>query len=81
MCDFEEFLFTCNHSIVKLKSHCHSARNDPIYQCFSVKVLRNSWRQSTPCDNCILAWSQPGQHFAPSYSREDCVGGQGRDEK
>ncbi|EFQ29136.1 uncharacterized protein GLRG_04280, partial [Colletotrichum graminicola M1.001] len=53
MCDWEEFLFTCNHSIVRLKSYCHFARNDPNHQCFGVKVLRNSWRQSVPCDNCI----------------------------
>ncbi|KAF6816262.1 hypothetical protein CSOJ01_03111 [Colletotrichum sojae] len=80
MCDFEEFLFTCNHSIVRLKSYCHFARNDPNHQCFGVKVLRNSWQQNTPCDNCVPAWqSQQGhQHFAASFGREECVGGQKR---
>ncbi|TQN66051.1 hypothetical protein CSHISOI_09425 [Colletotrichum shisoi] len=40
MCEFEEFLFACNHSVVKKKSYCHFARNDPIHQCFGVKVLK-----------------------------------------
>ncbi|KAI0425952.1 hypothetical protein F5Y09DRAFT_346176 [Xylaria sp. FL1042] len=44
MCDFEEFVFICNHSVTRLKSHCHFARNDPNHQCFSVKVLRSSYR-------------------------------------
>ncbi|KAM9875133.1 hypothetical protein VDGL01_10803 [Verticillium dahliae] len=57
MCDWEEFLFTCSHSIVKLKSYCHFARNDPHHQCFSVKVLRHSWRQGVPCEKCLLSWA------------------------
>ncbi|KAH6609588.1 hypothetical protein Trco_002934 [Trichoderma cornu-damae] len=48
MCDWEEFLFTCNHSQVRLKSYCHFARNDPNHGCLGVKVLRNSWRQEVP---------------------------------
>ncbi|RYC61083.1 hypothetical protein CHU98_g5111 [Xylaria longipes] len=54
MCDFEEFVFECQHSVVKLKSHCHFARNDPNHQCFGVKMLRESWRQDGQlCDNCV----------------------------
>ncbi|GJC99509.1 hypothetical protein ColKHC_08335 [Colletotrichum higginsianum] len=55
MCEFEEFLFSCRHSVVKKKSYCHFARNDPNHQCFSVKVLKNTWFQGVPCDNCITA--------------------------
>ncbi|KAH0498274.1 hypothetical protein TgHK011_005534 [Trichoderma gracile] len=54
MCDWEEFLFTCNHSQVRLKSYCHFARNDPHHGCPGVKVLRSSWRQAVPCDDCLL---------------------------
>ncbi|KAF9882052.1 hypothetical protein CkaCkLH20_00088 [Colletotrichum karsti] len=77
MCDFEEFLFTCSHSIVRLKSYCHFARNDPNHQCFSVQVLRNSWQQSTPCDNCLSAWQSPQghQHVAAGFGRQEYVGG------
>ncbi|KAF6817377.1 hypothetical protein CMUS01_12112 [Colletotrichum musicola] len=52
MCDFEEFLFTCDHSIVKMKSECHFRRNDPGKQCFSVKVLKVTWPQGRECDAC-----------------------------
>lgn len=52
MCDWEEFLFICNHSIFRLKSYCHFARNDPYHQCFGVKVLRNSWQQGMLCEKC-----------------------------
>ncbi|OLN85867.1 hypothetical protein CCHL11_05398 [Colletotrichum chlorophyti] len=77
MCDWEEFLFTCNHSILRLKSYCHFARNDPNHQCFGVKVLRNSWRQNVPCDDCIsAAWqNRDHQHFAARFGRKQCVGG------
>ncbi|OHW92579.1 hypothetical protein CSPAE12_08947 [Colletotrichum incanum] len=53
MCDWDEFLFTCGHSIIRKKSYCHFSRNDPNHQCFGVKVLRNSWQQNVMCDNCI----------------------------
>ncbi|KXH46824.1 hypothetical protein CNYM01_13153 [Colletotrichum nymphaeae SA-01] len=78
MCDWEEFLFTCNHSVLRLKSYCHFARNDPGHQCFGVKVLRNSWQQSVPCDNCILAWQgQSHPHFAAGQHRQqEFIGGQ-----
>lgn len=56
MCDWEEFLFTCSHSTVRLKSYCHFARNDPRHQCYSVNVLRDSWEQSVPCGRCATAW-------------------------
>ncbi|KAK1593229.1 uncharacterized protein LY79DRAFT_590063 [Colletotrichum navitas] len=79
MCDWEEFLFTCNHSIVRLKSYCHFARNDPNHQCFGVKVLRNSWRQSVPCDNCMSAWrDQKNPCFAAGLNGEGHIGGRGR---
>ncbi|KAH7011645.1 hypothetical protein EDB80DRAFT_876302 [Ilyonectria destructans] len=55
MCDFEEFIFTCTHYTVRLKSYCHFARNDPNHQCFSVKNLRNSWLQTRVCDDCKSA--------------------------
>lgn len=58
MCDWEEFLFPCGHSILRLKSYCHFARNDPNNECYGVKVLRNSWRQSSVCDKCLPAAGQ-----------------------
>ena len=53
MCDFEEFYFTCGHSVVKRKSYCHYSRNHPRHECISVKVLRHSWQQQTPCETCL----------------------------
>ncbi|KAK7454204.1 hypothetical protein CaCOL14_005670 [Colletotrichum acutatum] len=78
MCDWEEFLFTCHHSVLRLKSYCHFARNDPGHQCFGVKVLRNSWQQSVPCDNCILSWQDQGHpHFAAGQHRQqEFIGGE-----
>ncbi|RYP93012.1 hypothetical protein DL770_000886 [Monosporascus sp. CRB-9-2] len=56
MCDWEEFLFVCNHSVLRLKSYCHFARNDPNHQCLSVKVLRDSWYQDGMlCDSCVAS--------------------------
>ncbi|KAL6878778.1 hypothetical protein J3F83DRAFT_723870 [Trichoderma novae-zelandiae] len=60
MCDWEEFLFTCNHSQLRLKSYCHFARNDPNHGCLGVKVLRRSWLQAVPCDDCRLRGSPVG---------------------
>lgn len=56
MCDWEEFLFTCNHSAVRLKSYCHFARNNQDHSCPSVKVLRKSWQQTVPCEHCTGEW-------------------------
>ncbi|KAK3945927.1 hypothetical protein QBC46DRAFT_336095 [Diplogelasinospora grovesii] len=53
MCDYEEFIFTCTHSTVRLKSYCHFARNDPNHQCFGVKKLRNVWDQDFECERCM----------------------------
>lgn len=53
MCDWEEFLFTCGHSALRLKSYCHYARNSPGHQCRRVKFLRSSWPQGVPCDSCV----------------------------
>ncbi|KAK1973272.1 hypothetical protein LZ30DRAFT_34607 [Colletotrichum cereale] len=53
MCDFEEFFFLCSHSVVKKKSYCHFARNDPNHQCFGVQVLKKTWRQARLCDKCL----------------------------
>ncbi|ORY59454.1 uncharacterized protein BCR38DRAFT_57419 [Pseudomassariella vexata] len=62
MCDWEEFRFECNHSVVKLKSYCHFARNDPNHQCLGVKVLRKSWKQDFQlCDDCTAQ----GYYFQP----------------
>ena len=52
MCDYQEFLFICSHSVVKLKSHCHFARNDPNHQCFGVQVLKKVWDVPEICDKC-----------------------------
>ncbi|KAK1771205.1 hypothetical protein QBC33DRAFT_236543 [Phialemonium atrogriseum] len=52
MCDYEEFLFACGCSTIRLKSYCHFARNDPNHQCFGVKKLRNSWEQVKDCEAC-----------------------------
>ncbi|ROT37727.1 hypothetical protein SODALDRAFT_204286 [Sodiomyces alkalinus F11] len=70
MCDWEEFLFTCSHSVVRLKSYCHFARNDPNHQCFGVKVLRKSWQQAIPCEQCIARWHENSQQqFGQSLLR------------
>ncbi|KAH9900143.1 hypothetical protein F4778DRAFT_782257 [Xylariomycetidae sp. FL2044] len=54
MCDWEEFLFVCRHSTLRLKSYCHFARNDPNHQCLGVKKLRDSWYQDNQlCDDCL----------------------------
>ncbi|KAH7358465.1 hypothetical protein B0T11DRAFT_104278 [Plectosphaerella cucumerina] len=63
MCDWEEFLFICDHSILRLKSYCHSARNDPNHLCFGVKVLRNSWHQGIPCETCFHEWNTQGAAY------------------
>ncbi|KAI1502793.1 hypothetical protein F5X99DRAFT_377411 [Biscogniauxia marginata] len=56
MCDWEEFLFVCNHSTLRLKSYCHFARNDPNHQCYGVKMLRDSWLQEGQlCDDCLAS--------------------------
>ncbi|KAH8912009.1 hypothetical protein BR93DRAFT_963221 [Coniochaeta sp. PMI_546] len=61
MCDMEEFLFTCGHNTFRLKSYCHFARNDPNHQCFGVKVLRATWRQTNQCELCRTGQPQPQQ--------------------
>ena len=55
MCHWEEFLFSCNHSALRLKSYCHFARNHPRHRCFGVKVLRDSWQQGVRCEACRAA--------------------------
>ncbi len=57
MCDWEEFLFTCSHSTVRLMSYCHSARNNNTHSCPNVKVLRKSWQQGVPCPECANTWT------------------------
>ncbi|KAJ6443257.1 UDP-glucose 6-dehydrogenase [Purpureocillium lavendulum] len=64
MCDWDEFLFACNHSVFRLKWHCHSARNDPNHRCYRVQVLRNSWRQARLCDDCIAQTRAQAQNAA-----------------
>lgn len=68
MCDFEEFIFTCGHSVFRLKNYCHQARNHPTHQCRFVKKLRNIWDQANACDQCIATataemayWQSQGQ--------------------
>ncbi|KAJ4306185.1 hypothetical protein N0V88_000981 [Collariella sp. IMI 366227] len=53
MCDFDEFIFTCGHSVFRLKCYCHFARNHPLHHCHRVKKLRSCWDQDRPCDPCI----------------------------
>lgn len=54
MCDWEEFLFICGHSVLRKKSYCHFARNEPTHKCARVRVLRNCWvQEGTLCDDCI----------------------------
>jgi len=69
MCDYEEFVFTCTHSTIRLKSYCHFARNDPNHQCFGVKKLRNVWDQNYECERCReqKGGSPWGQHQHLSY--------------
>ncbi|KAK4190600.1 hypothetical protein QBC35DRAFT_61275 [Podospora australis] len=52
MCDYEEFIWTCQHSDFRLKSHCHRARNNPGHICNYVKRLRHCWDQTRACDSC-----------------------------
>jgi uncharacterized Fe-S cluster-containing protein len=58
MCDWEEFIFTCNHSEFRRKSYCHRARNHPTHACNSVKKLRDCWYQPNACEACELARQQ-----------------------
>ena len=67
MCDWEEFLFTCSHSTVRLKSYCHFARNSNNHACASVKVLRKCWQQDVPCENCAHSWMIVGSKEDPGY--------------
>ncbi|OHE93849.1 hypothetical protein CORC01_10870 [Colletotrichum orchidophilum] len=60
MCDYEELFFPCEHSASRKKSYCHFARNDPMHQCFSVKILKKVWPQGRPYDSCTAALMQPG---------------------
>ncbi|OTA96366.1 hypothetical protein M434DRAFT_116627 [Hypoxylon sp. CO27-5] len=54
MCDYDEFRFECNHSVCRLKSYCHFARNDPNHVCLGVKKLRDSWLQAGQlCEKCV----------------------------
>ncbi|KAM7209198.1 hypothetical protein V8F20_000536 [Naviculisporaceae sp. PSN 640] len=74
MCDYEEFVFTCTHSTIRLKSYCHFARNDPNHQCFGVKKLRNVWDQNYECENCRekksreQQWNHGGHSQGYGYS-------------
>ncbi|KAK0384909.1 hypothetical protein NLU13_7388 [Sarocladium strictum] len=52
MCAWEEFLFICNHSVLRVQSRCHFARNDPQHRCYNVKQLKNTWLQDRPCKEC-----------------------------
>ncbi|KAI1081189.1 hypothetical protein F5B20DRAFT_537184 [Whalleya microplaca] len=71
MCDYDEFRFECNHSVCRLKSYCHSARNDPNHLCYGVKKLRESWLQTGQlCEMCMqkgfrivngIIWAPPQQ--------------------
>ena len=57
MCDFEEFIYTCNCSAIRLKSYCHQARNNRGHRCTRVKKLRNVWDLDYPCDKHKTAWA------------------------
>jgi hypothetical protein len=63
MCDYDDFVFTCGHSVQKLKSHCHQARNHPQHICYFVQFLRNVWPQGRKCDACVATeQAAAGQH-------------------
>ncbi|KAI1473708.1 hypothetical protein F4774DRAFT_403313 [Daldinia eschscholtzii] len=69
MCDYDEFLFECQHSVCRLKSYCHFARNDPNHICMRVKKLRDSWLQSGQlCEDCIRSGKRfvDGRIWVPS---------------
>ena len=53
MCDYDEWVFRCGHSAVRLKNYCHDARNAPGHRCFFVKRLKNVWYQAKECEECI----------------------------
>ena len=64
MCDFDEWVFRCGHSAVRLKSYCHDARNAPGHRCYFVKRLKNVWYQQKECEECTAKrmegqWAQP----------------------
>ncbi|POR39159.1 Uncharacterized protein TPAR_00631 [Tolypocladium paradoxum] len=75
MCDWEEFLFICNHSVFRLKSYCHFARNDPYHQCFGVKVLRNSWQQGVLCEKCAAECQGAGVKDGGSSQQQGILSG------
>lgn len=55
MCDYEEFLWVCGHSVIKFKSYCHFKRNHSDERCNRVKMLKSVWNQEVLCENCINA--------------------------
>ncbi|KAK3985027.1 hypothetical protein QBC44DRAFT_374568 [Cladorrhinum sp. PSN332] len=75
MCDYEEFIWTCNCSEFRLKSYCHRARNTPGHSCKFVKKLRHCWDQGRPCDNCILKQQEAEAH-AQAVAAWHAKGGQ-----
>jgi hypothetical protein len=54
MCDYNRFSYTCSphHDRLELLSYCHFARNDPYHQCFGVKVVKNHYMKTMPCEDC-----------------------------
>ncbi len=74
MCDYEEFIFTCNCSIVKLKSYCHKARNNRLHHCTFVKKLRCVWDLDQLCDQHRMAGVESNsQNVKPSNEQRKCV--------
>lgn len=79
MCDFEEFIFTCNHSVFRLKNYCHYARTHPQHHCRGVKKLRNCWDQDRPCDECIEKYNREMAEAQARAAAYYCSGqGQGQ---
>ncbi|KAK3301289.1 uncharacterized protein B0H64DRAFT_370431 [Chaetomium fimeti] len=78
MCEFEEFYFTCGHSVCRLKSYCHSARNQVDHLCNQPQILRERWHQGRDCDPCV---ERARQAWAAYYqSLEEAGQGQGQNQ-
>lgn len=54
MCNFELATYRCAHQKHNRIAYCHSARNDPYHQCFSVRCLKREITiNDADCDKCV----------------------------
>lgn len=70
MCDYDEFIFDCGHSVCRLKCYCHKARNHPFHECHFVKKLRSCWDQGRECDDCAEERRRREAEWAFYYSQQ-----------